>query len=96
MRRRIVRLLGTELPAALILVFALGPWVWMMLSSLRPDRELTHSPIALWPDQLTLAHHIELLRRTSFADNLRDSLIVALGAVALGLILALPAAYAFS
>src|SRR6202012_1025314 len=32
----------------------------------------------------------------SFAQNLRDSLVVACGAVTLGLTLALPAAYAFS
>ena len=94
--RRLKRLLGTELPIILILGFALLPWFWMMLSSIRPDAELTHSPIALWPHQLTLIHHIELLKRTSFAQNLRDSLIVACGAVALGLTLALPAAYAFS
>jgi multiple sugar transport system permease protein len=90
------RLLGTELPVLLILAFALLPWVWMMLSSIRPDRELMHSPIALWPETLTLQHHIELLRRTNFAQNLRDSLIVASAAVVLGLVLSLPAAYAFS
>ena len=94
--RRVMRLLGTDLPVAVILAFALLPWIWMMLSSIRPDAELTHSPIALIPSQLTLAHHIELLRRTNFIWNLRDSLVVATGAVALGLGLALPAAYAFS
>jgi multiple sugar transport system permease protein len=93
---RLLRLLGTELPVAVILGFALLPWIWMMLSSFRPDSELTHSPITLIPSQLTLVHHIELLRRTSFVQNLRDSLVVASGAVALGLGLALPAAYAFS
>ena len=96
MSRKLRLLLGTEVPVATILAFALLPWVWMMLSSIRPDSELTHSPIALWPHQLTLIHHIELLRRTSFAQNLRDSLIVACGATSLGLVLALPAAYAFS
>src|SRR6187200_1816494 len=79
--KRLRRLLGTELPIALILAFALLPWIWMMLSSIRPDSELTHSPIALLPQQLTLIHHIELLKRTNFAQNLRDSLIVACGAV---------------
>ena len=85
--KRLKRLLGTELPVVLILAFALLPWIWMMLSSIRPDSELTHSPIALWPDQLTLIHHIELLQRTNFIYNLRDSLIVATGAVSLGLVL---------
>ena len=96
MKRRLLRLFGTELPVAAILAFALIPWLWMMLSSFRPDRDLTQSPVRLWPSALTLSHHIELLARTSFLQNLRDSLIVAAGAVTLGLVLALPAAYAFS
>jgi len=95
-RRRIAMLLGTELPVAAILLFALVPWVWMMLCSFRPEADLTRTPLRLLPDTLTLANHIELLRRTSFAQNLRDSLVVACGAVLLGLALALPAAYAFS
>ena len=94
--KRLRLLLGTELPVAAILAFALLPWLWMFLSSVRPESELTKSPIALIPVSFTFANHIELLQRTSFAGNLRDSLIVATGATALGLALALPAAYAFS
>jgi multiple sugar transport system permease protein len=95
-RARLTLFLGTELPILAFLAFAILPWFWMMLSSIRPERDLTRSPIVLWPETLTLINHIELLQRTSFAQNLRDSLIVAVGAVSLGLILALPAAYAFS
>lgn len=94
--RRLRLLLGTELPVACMVGFAVLPWFWMMLSSIRPERELTTSPVVLWPQTLTLATHIELLSRTSFAASLRDSLIVAVGAVALGLSVAVPAAYAFS
>ena len=90
------RILATDLPVAAILVFALVPWVWMLLTALRPEAELTRAPVHLFPDVISLANHIELLRRTSFAENLRDSLIVALGAVSLGLLLSLPAAYAFA
>ncbi|MCX7384115.1 MAG: carbohydrate ABC transporter permease [Alphaproteobacteria bacterium] len=95
-RGRLRLLFGTELPVAAMVAFALLPWLWMMLSSIRPERELTTTPIILWPQTLTLVHHIDLLRRTSFGASLRDSLIVATGAVALGLALAVPAAYAFS
>ena len=81
---------------AAILLFALLPWAWMLLSSLRPEADLTASPLRLIPAGLTLENHIALLGRTSFAENLRDSLVVAVGAVTLGLGLALPAAYGFS
>ena len=96
MNKRLKLLLGTELPVALILLFGLAPFAWMLLSSLRPNADLTRTPIQILPDTLTLANHIELLAHTSFAANLRDSLVVAAGAVALGLLLSLPAAYAFS
>lgn len=94
--KRLRLFFGTELPVLAILVFALGPFVWMMLTSLRPKAELSQSPIRLIPGSLTLVNHINLLERTSFLSNLRDSLVVASGAVVLGLVLALPAAYAFS
>jgi len=94
--KRLRLLLGTELPVVAILLFALLPWAWMVLSSFRPESDLTRSPLRIWPNALTLSHHIELLARTSFAENLRDSLLVAVGAVTLGLVLSLPAAYAFS
>jgi len=94
--KRVRLFFGTELPVLCILIFGLGPWVWMMLTSLRPDLDLTHSPISLIPSEFTLVHYIELLGRTSLIYNLRDSLIVASGAVTLGLLLSLPAAYAFS
>jgi multiple sugar transport system permease protein len=90
------RLLVTDLPVALILAFGLIPFLWMMLSSFRPESDLTQTPLHILPDTLTLANHIELLARTSFLQNLRDSLVVASGAVVLGLLLSLPAAYAFS
>jgi len=93
---RLRLLLGTEIPVAILVGFAVLPWLWMMLSSIRPERELTTTPIVLWPQTLTLVHHIDLLKRTSFGQSLLDSLIVATGAVSLGLALAVPAAYAFS
>ena len=59
--KRLRLFLGTELPVLCILIFGLGPWVWMMLTSLRPDLDLTHSPITLIPSAFTLVHYIELL-----------------------------------
>jgi multiple sugar transport system permease protein len=96
MKRRLTTLVGTELPVLAVLAFGLAPWFWMMLCSIRPERDMTRTPLAIWPSTITLANHIELLKRTSFVENLRDSLVVATGAVVLGLVLALPAAYAFS
>ncbi len=88
--------LGTELPLGLILAFGLLPWLWMMLSAIRPSADWTELPLHLWPSRLTFAHVAELLGQTSFLANLENSVIVAAGTLVLGLVLAVPAAYAFS
>ena len=66
MKRRLKTLLGTELPMLAVLAFALGPWFWMLLSSLRPERDLTRTPLLIWPSTLTLSHHLELLEPWRF------------------------------
>jgi multiple sugar transport system permease protein len=95
-RSRLRRFLEIELPILLILLFALAPYAWMVLTSIKPQEELTVWPVRYLPDAATLDHYRELLGRTTFAGNLLNSLIIACGAVALGLGVSIPAAYAFS
>lgn len=90
------RLLQIELPALLIILFALAPYVWMILTSIKPQAELAEWPVRYLPRQATLDHYRELLSRTSFAGNLLNSLIIACGAALLGLAVSIPAGYAFS
>lgn len=90
------RLLTLHLPMALIVLFALGPYLWMLLTSVKPESELFSAQRALLPQVYTLENYVRLLTKTSFLVNVGHSLIVALGTVALGLSLSLTAAYAFS
>lgn len=90
------RLLTLHLPMALIVLFALGPYLWMLLTSVKPESELFSPQRALLPQIYTLENYVRLLTKTSFLVNVGHSLIVALGTVALGLSLSLTAAYAFS
>lgn len=95
-RSALRRLIEVELPILVIIAFALAPYLWMILTSIKPDAELTRAPITYLPGAATLDHYRTLLGRTSFGGNLVNSLIVALGTVALGLAVSVPAAYAFS
>lgn len=90
------RILEVELPVIAIVAFALAPYIWMMITSLKPEGEIAKWPVAYWPHDLTFEHYQYLLRRTAFGGNLLNSLVVALGAVAVGLGVSVPAAYAFS
>jgi multiple sugar transport system permease protein len=95
-RTRLRRLLEVELPVLLIVVFALAPYVWMVLTSIKPSSAIATFPVQYLPAEPTLEHYRVLLQRTSFLRNLLDSLVVAVGAVVLGLGVSVPAAYAFS
>jgi multiple sugar transport system permease protein len=79
-----------------ILAFALAPFVWMLLTSVKPTADLSAFPVRYLPSRFTMEHYAMLLQRTSFAGNLLNSAIIACGAVVLGLATSVPAAYAFS
>ncbi len=90
------RILLVEIPVLIVLVFALAPIAWMVITSLRPDTDLTAFPLRYLPSRVTFAHYRMLIGTTSFAFNMLNSLVIACGAVLLGLATSVPAAYAFS
>ena len=95
-RTRLRRAVEIELPIILIIAFALAPYAWMVLTSIKPDADISARPLQYLPSTVTFEHYGTLLNRTTFAANLLNSLVVALGAVAVGLGVSVPAAYAFS
>ncbi len=95
-RSRLRKFVEVEIPALAIVAFALGPYLWMFLTSLKSEADIAAWPVRWLPTSVTLEHYRMLLERTSFAGNLFNSLIIALGAVCVGLGVAIPAAYAFS
>ncbi|MGY9049740.1 MAG: carbohydrate ABC transporter permease [Rhodobacterales bacterium] len=88
------RILTVDFPVALILLFTLSPYLWMLLTSLTQESKLfTEGPSIIGA---TLENYIRLFATVGFGANLLDSFIVAVGTVIVGLALSVPAAYAFS
>ncbi len=90
------RILTTDLPVLVIVLFAMAPFAWMVLTSLTPTATLNATGVSVSPAGWSLDNYIRLLRQTSFLGNMLDSLIIACGTVVLGLAVAVTAAYAFS
>ncbi|WP_353646628.1 carbohydrate ABC transporter permease [Mesorhizobium sp. WSM2239] len=90
------RILTTDLPVFIIVLFALAPFAWMVLTSLTPTDVLNATGVSVSPAAWSLGNYGRLLRQTSFLDNMLDSLIIAVGTVILGLAVAVTAAYSFS
>ena len=90
------RLLTLHIPMAAIVLFAIGPYLWMLMTSLKHESTLFSAGRTILPDAVTLENYIRLFSKTAFLKNLGHSFIVASGAVILGLSVSITAAYSFS
>lgn len=90
------RILTTDLPVFMIIVLAMGPFAWMILTSLTPSEQLAATGVSIAPSGWGLDNYVRLFEQTSFLDNMGHSLIIAIGTVLLGLGVSVTAAYAFS
>lgn len=88
------QLLIVHIPMLLMLAFTLGPYLWMIATSLTPEQSLfTEGPTLV---NATTENYLRLFRTIGFHENLLHSLIIASGTVVVGLSLSVSAAYAFS
>jgi multiple sugar transport system permease protein len=92
----IKRLFTLHLPMLAIVLFALGPYLWMLITSLKPESTLFSPDRTLLPAVVTLENYVRLFQKTTFLHNLGHSLIVSIGTMFLGLSVSITAAYAFS
>src|SRR6266516_5661784 len=87
-------LLGLWLPLAGCLVVALFPFTWMAATSLKTNAEL-YDPKAmpLTIHHPSLVHYIDLLRETNFVTWVANTMLVAVIATAISLLLGMMLAY---
>lgn len=77
-------------------VWAVFPFYWMVVTSLRPEGELFARPPALFPRELTLQHYVELLVGAQFWRYALNSLFLTLVVTALSVLASLTAGYALA
>jgi trehalose/maltose transport system permease protein len=77
-----------------ILVYAIFPFYWMAVSSLKPDRDLFSTPLNYLPSPLSWDHMDYVLDNGSFLKALRNSAFVAGSTVLIALAIGASAAYA--
>lgn len=59
------------------LLVVVGPFLWMVLSSLKPEAEIRAVPPTWWPDTLTLGNYRDLFARLDFPRYFFNSALVA-------------------
>ena len=95
LRRRLVRAAEASLfygTLAGLLVFFLFTLCWMVLSSLKANVQVTAYP-PVWVFRPTLQNYVDVFTRNPFFTYMLNSTVIALAAVAIGLVCGLPAAY---
>lgn len=91
------RLLSLYIPLALFLIFLMFPFVWMLDVSLKPTKELFDlqvNPFAI--KTFTLENYSYLFEQTSFAEWLKNTLIVSIASTAVSLACSILIGYALA
>src|SRR5260221_13419211 len=94
---RLDRLLTLYLPLGLVLLFLLAPFYWMLITSLKPDSELysaAGNPMLVFHP--SLEHYQQLLTATEFPTWTRNTMVIAILATAISLLLGVPAGYSLA
>lgn len=86
-------MVGVQVVILIVVLFA--PILWMILASFKSRVDITRYPPQLWFTP-TMENYQQLFVRTDFLDNTLNSFYVAGGSTILGLLLAVPAAFAIS
>lgn len=78
---------------AVYLLIIIGPLYWMLITSLKPQKEIFSLPIRYWPETFTLENYANIFTITKFHIYVMNSLLVSLVAAAVVLIIATLSSY---
>lgn len=93
--RRLAGKLAMGIQVLVLITVLFAPIAWMILASFKNRVDITQYPPQLWFSP-TMENYQQLFVRTDFLDNTLNSFYVAGGSTILGLVLAVPAAFAIS
>ncbi len=95
MRRPLLHTVALYGAAVAVGLFAVTPFAWMLLTSIKPDADILRSTPVLWPSKPTFARYGEVLD-AGFARALVNSLKVAAATTVAGVTVAALAGYALA
>lgn len=84
------------LAVAAMLLWSLAPFLWQVVTSLKPPAEVVRMPPSYWPSAPSLESYARIFATRPFARYILNSLLVAGATTVLCSLAAAPAAYALS
>jgi len=92
---RMPKVKGNAIIMGLYLLFLLLPIYWLLTMSLKTNSEILNS-FTLWPHELTFDNYLTILTDASWYTGYLNSMAYVVMNMVISLLVALPAAYAFS
>jgi multiple sugar transport system permease protein len=80
----------------LILLYTMTPFLWMIFTSLKTDKEAVAIPPTLWPEEITFEGYYQILIWGNFPIWFLNSTIISLNTALLSTVIGSFAAYGFS
>src|SRR5687767_4704231 len=94
-QRRVLRGVGNG-ALVLMLLWTAIPFYWMIVTSLKHEKEIYGYEATLIPERPTMANYATVFRETPYLLYLRNSVAVAVGSTILSMVIAVLGAYAIA
>jgi multiple sugar transport system permease protein len=82
--------------AALLVAWSVGPFLWSVVTAVKPTAEVFRTPPTYLPESLSFESFVSIFERRPFARYLANSLVVAIGSTVVALTAGAAAAYALT
>ncbi|TDV15665.1 carbohydrate ABC transporter membrane protein 2 (CUT1 family) [Paraburkholderia caballeronis] len=96
MRAGLPRIALTSVVAWAIVLLAVFPLIWMVLTSLKPQSELFVYPVHLLPQHVTFEHYAQLIEETPFLQYFENSIVLASATTAVVMLVSTLGAYSLA
>lgn len=90
------RRVGLYVFLTLVCLFAIFPFVWMLVSSVKTSGEILTVPPTFLPRTLTGGHFVDVFAKTRIPRYFLNSTVISIGSTAIALVFALIGAYGFA
>ncbi|GIP26530.1 ABC transporter permease [Paenibacillus sp. J23TS9] len=84
---------GKIIYLALYLLIMIFPLYWILITSLKPQKEIFSFPLKYWPEHMTLDNYIHIFKISKFHIYIGNSLLVSIVSALIVLVIATLSAY---
>ncbi|WP_077532317.1 carbohydrate ABC transporter permease [Massiliimalia massiliensis] len=77
-------------------IFVLFPFLWTLITSLKPEVQIFAIPPIWLPDPVSFKNYIDAFSSGDFVQRFGNSVIIALGSTLLSMLIGIPASYGFA